>query len=343
MKKETSLSVNIESYLYALQQKNLVYNYNFKYFSNYNTLPNALASGHPDGWVYSNSGANGSVEPSGEACKIKVNSDGNAMSLTQALHEFPRWQDQIAGNTVTIEMQLTLTKGCVIQASLSDGKTSVIEEIIASENEEATIHLQLKVDDNPSQLILGITSSTASATITLSKVFGNVGDIALENLPSIVSGIIGARKSYISTQNAPSGELSICNNLDVDLEKDYTRLNSVLNGRFGKDGGGKPQLPNVSGYFSRAWDNGKKLDPNAADRKMLGQESIVGDFVGTIEPDSFKHHLHGLKFAPADIVSAAQGTPAKGINISGTSETKEQGEEETRPVNVFELFTIIWG
>src|SRR6218665_273077 len=321
MKNDTFLNVSMEEYLYALQQRNLVYNYNFKYFSNFNTLPNSLSSGHPDGWVYTNTGSSGNIQPSGDKCRIIVNADGNMMSLTQALHEFPRWEDQIAGKTVSIEMQLLLSKGCKVAVSLSDGITTVTEEMTSSNGGDVIINLQLEVNDAPTQLILGVSSSTKSASITLSKVFGNVGLIALENLPCIISGIIGERKSYISTQVAPAEELSICNNLSVDLKNDYTRLNSVLNGRFGKDSSDNPLLPNVSGYFSRAWDNGKKLDQNSSDRKMMGRETIVGDFVGTWEPDCFKTHLHELKFASTPIVSAAQGTPAEGIKSNIKSKT----------------------
>ncbi|AEA43989.1 hypothetical protein [Fluviicola taffensis] len=337
MKKDLFRKTDIEEYFYVLQQKNLVYNYNFRYFSNYNTQPNSLSSGHPDGWVYSNPGTNGTIQPSQNKCRITVNSDSKVMTISQALHEFPRWVEQIAGKTISIEIQMTLSIGCVMKVSLSDGIKSVTEELKSTDGGDIIMQLKMDVSNTPSQLILELSSSTASATITLSKVFGNVGELALESLPPMVNGIIGERKSYISMQVAPVEEFSICNNTTVDLSKNHTRLNSVLNGRFGKN-----LLPNVSGYFSRAWDNGMKLDQNSADRKMMGQNNIVGDYVGTIEPDCFKMHLHELKFAPVPIVSAPQGSPAEGIKSNMKSETKETGDKETRPVNVAELYTIKW-
>jgi hypothetical protein len=61
--------------LFAMQQRNLVYNYNFLNYSN-KVIDTIVTYGHPDGWIYQDSGTNGFIgfDPSSNSCLIKKSS-----------------------------------------------------------------------------------------------------------------------------------------------------------------------------------------------------------------------------------------------------------------------------
>src|SRR5688572_23364938 len=84
---------DINEHLYALQQRNLVYNHDFRYFNN----KTESGYGTPDGWYYDDKGANGSItfDKSTECCTIKKSGGTGLMTFKQALHEFPRWKQML--------------------------------------------------------------------------------------------------------------------------------------------------------------------------------------------------------------------------------------------------------
>ncbi len=330
----------VEELLYSLQQRNLVYNYNFLYFSNKTIESSLVHYRHPDGWVYDNLGQGTQITlSSNNSCRIVTSSDDDSMmTFKQALHEFPRWESQLIGKTVTAKAYLNLSEGCKVNVSLTDGIVSNIKSLQVAG--DVVIELQLDVNSKAKGLHIIIESASKSSVITISKVYANIGIIAIENLPCIVNGIIGERKQYIATENPPAEELSLCNE-STELPPTYSRLNSVLNKKFGKGLNGLSILPDIRGYFSRSWNNGSSNDPDASTRTMLGNKALTGDYVGTVEGDVFAEHLHEMKFSTTSIVQGDK-LPATGINLTVTSETEKNGGKETRPINIAELFTIKW-
>lgn len=330
----------LKNLLFAMQQKNLLYNGDFRYFSNQVPNGGVINYGIPDGWLYADSGRNGKIGfDAGTSCCIITKSEGNErMVFSQMLHEFPRWKEMIANQLVTAKVVLSVSTGSTITAKLTDGiDTSAVSK---TGNGNFEFDVQLFVNNDAKKLCLSIESETPFVKIAVLQVYANVGEFALKNLPGTVSGIIGERKQYVATETAPAEELSLCA-APVELGEDYTRLNSVLNGRFGTGPAKRSLLPDMRGYFSRSWNNGSAMDPDAKDRKALGG-TITGDHVGTTEPDVFKKHDHKLKFATDKPILVGDKVSATIINTMSTSKTDPEGGSETRPVNISELYTIKW-
>jgi len=335
-------SLNIPDTLYAMQQKNLLYNGIFKYFSNQEIDDGSVIFNHPDGWIYSNKGENGQIAQADAACRIVVNNVGNTMSLSQALHEFPRWKEYLKGKTVTVDVNVVLKKHTSVKISLTDRVTDIEHNKVIQEDGTYLFKLQLDMAQQAKGLFLTISSATKEAVIEILSVYGNVGKTAIETLPLMVNGIIGERKQYIATQTAPAEELSLCFQTPYELTKDQSRLNSVINGRFGLGDNGFSLLPNVRGYFSRVWDNSSSTDPDAKERKPFPEGSVTGDKVGTLQDDEFTQHQHDLLFSLAEPITIGEGAPAKGLIAEPHSKTQASGGKETRPKNFSELYTIRW-
>ncbi|XPF95204.1 hypothetical protein ACM9HF_04090 [Colwellia sp. RE-S-Sl-9] len=327
--------------LNSLQQKNLVYNYNFLYFSNKTVVSNMIHYNHPDGWIYNDPGKNAEISLDGENCRILTSSDTTSkMTFRQNLNEFPRWQSVLNGNTVTARVVMTVSENCQVKVILSDGFTDSTRKSIKGVAGIFDVELSLNVANSAEQLYIEVQSQSASAVISISKVYANVGSVAIESLPCIVNGVIGERKQYIATENPPAEELSLCTD-NLELSPNQTRLSSVLNQRFGLGQNSLSLLPDMRGYFSRSWNNGATVDTDASKRKTSGNETVIGDYVGTIETDEFLNHVHQLGYSTAQIASSS-GTPGTGLNLLTTSETKQTGGSETRPKNIAELYTIKW-
>jgi hypothetical protein len=93
--------------IYSSQQKNLVYNHDFRLFSNQaSTISSWYNYLHPDGWVFTDSGTDGKIgyDSSSGCCKIQTSSDGTGSRiLKQRLHEFVNWGALLKGATVTLK------------------------------------------------------------------------------------------------------------------------------------------------------------------------------------------------------------------------------------------------
>ncbi|WP_375560890.1 hypothetical protein ACE193_24860 [Bernardetia sp. OM2101] len=334
---------NLRDIIFALQQKNLVYNGDFLLFSNKQIEDNKIkAYNHPDGWIYQNEGKGANIELQNNSCVITVNSvSENYMIFKQQVNEFPRWEDYLKGKTVTAKIHISVPQNTVISFSLSDG---VIENKVTNEITKETdyeIELAIEVSASAKNLTISLESKQNNAVITINKIYANIGKVALENLTPMVLGVIGERKQYIATQNPPACELSICNE-SKSLNDNYTRLNSVLNGRFGKSTDGYSLLPDIRGYFSRAWNNKSNIDKTATKRTQIGSDTVLGDKVGTQEQEHFLAHTHELKFDTRNVSVEVGATPIIVFDIVGKSETKLRGDEETNPINFSELYTIKW-
>lgn len=338
-KKEGTMKIAIQDHLYALGQRNLVYNYNFKYFSNRNNED----YGVPDGWVYTDKGKDGYIKFDATTQEvILIKSDGNeTMTFTQALHEFPRWQEMLCGEIVTGKVELSTENNGAIHISLSDGLSTYT--VTKSTKGASTIDLQLKIEEKATQLVLKIETQVPLIQFRVKQCYVNIGKVSVKHLPCMVEGIIGERKQYIATENPPAEELSLCK-AAVELDDQYTRLNSVLNYRFGKGEKGNSLLIDMRGYFSRAWDNGALVDASASDRTAPGKGILTGDHVSTVEQDSFLKHEHPLNFTVNTTQSTTGGSgPTTNLVTPVPSKTKEALDgKETRPKNIAELYTIKW-
>lgn len=341
--------------LNALQQRNLVYNSNFLYYSNKETKDSLTTYNHPDGWVYNDSGENKEIGFNLEtsSCLIQKSSDDSKMTFKQVISEFPRWKTTLKEKKVSacaiILNPKSSAKNFKLTFSINDGVSNNSKTIVLSPGETTSVSLDLNIDAEPLILELSIESSTKSAIIYIQKVYANIGNISLETLPCMVQGVIGERKQYITTENPPAEELSLCND-KVDLSEDFTRLRSVINNRFGiNEENGNPYLISMAGYFSRAWNNGAKIDgvnidPNADERTAPDGGTITGDNVSTFESDAFLKHKHGLEFSVGSAQSTTGGTgPNTNLVTPVKSNTNEALDgKETRPKNIAELYTIKW-
>lgn len=339
---------SIEDILYAMQQNNLVYNHNFKLYSNKSIENTVLVYNHPDGWIYKDPGASGEIgfDESTDSCLIQKSTDNSEMTFSQFINEFPRWKDMVSGKKITasviIENPISAKTDFNINFYLTDGISTSNKIIPFESGSKKRIDVELFVSESAENVEIGIKSVTPKAIIYINKVFANVGELALENLPCVVQGIIGERKQYIATEFPPSGELSLCEEA-AELSNNYTRLNSVLNYRFGKGSNGNSLLIDMRGYFSRAWDNGANNDPDAGNRTPPGKGIVKGDHVSTFENDIFKKHDHGLNFSTNSMVNGGTAGAVPIININANSRTNVEADGlETRPKNIAELYTIKW-
>lgn len=337
----------------AAAPQNLVYNYDFRYYSNQlSTIASWYSYKHPDGWVYTDSGTDGKIgyDTASECCKFQTSSDGiGTRSFKQALHEFVNWKKLLQGKTVTLKAFL---KGANATVRITDGVTS---QSAALQNtggiEEIT--LQIVVSAVATELTVLIESSTASNTIEVYKVYANRGNYAIETLPCIIQGKIGELKSYDATEIAPAGEFE-CNG--IELPAGYTRLDSFLNGKFGTGSNKRSNLQDGRGRFERQWAHGTGVDPDAASRTTRG-DGTTGDHVGTLQSYALLGHHHDTQWwmgtGPLTTgypwigtvpnkggLQLNSGVEAKTAITDGTSVLKLS--TENRPVNVYVLKTIRW-
>src|SRR6185436_2720981 len=132
-----------------LQPLNLVYNGDFRYFSNRRDSSIDLEYGHPDGWTYDDPGPGAKIGTSfvTGCCAVLTGSGGKEMTLKQALHEFPRWRSMLSGRTVTAVVRLTVGRGGEVALSLSDGTSETRRTLVTTTEElRAEVALQLVVD-----------------------------------------------------------------------------------------------------------------------------------------------------------------------------------------------------
>jgi len=330
---------NIDTLFYALAQRNLVYNSDFRYFSN----ADPTTSGSPDGWQYNDDGAAGSIELKNQTLQILTsNDDKSMMTFCQAVSEFPRWEQAIQNQKVTATVDLEMTATAEVTLFFDDGVNQESQSWKPNKDDKTTLSFTFHASASASQLVIGIRCSANAAIITLHSFYANKGEVAIATLPGMVTGVIGEQKQYIATQNAPAEDLSLCN-ASIELTQHQTRLDTVLNGRFGRGKNNRSLLPRTSGYFMRAWDNGANIDPNSADRTPLGSNSkIAGDKVGSVQPDELIQHKHDIAYAPDELSPSGNTKPITPITELKKGSTEDFGGKETRPKNIYCLFTIKW-
>lgn len=103
------------------------------------------------------------------------------------------------------------------------------------------------------------------------------------------------------------------------------------------DGATTFNLPDKRGRFSRGWDDGAGIDPDAGSRVADATGGDSGDNVGSVQDDDLKSHLHttDAKFGGA-LGSAARGTHADTPTTQDLDLTSNlTGGDETRPKNKY--------
>ena len=331
--------VTIEEQLYATQQQNLVYNHDFRYHSNLQR-GSGVDYGVPDGWQYEDKGPNGSIgfNADTDQCVIEKSENDQPMLFQQVISEFPRWQQALLGQTISANFEINSTHGDV-KLFLTDGINSSV--MVVNGSRDFNVALQLNVSKDAKHVTLGIETSVPFLKLLLSRIYANLGQVALASLPCKVVGIIGEQKQYIATENPPAEELSLCHS-STELSQQYTRLNTVLNKRFGEGKNGYSLLPDIRGYFGRAWDNGSATDPDAKSRKAWGDSKVTGDHVGTMQEDAFKKHSHDLRFTISKLRAGAQGAATLVATDQLSKTVNASTSEETRSKNISKLYTIKW-
>lgn len=333
-------NTSLDDLLFAMQQRNLVYNGDFRYYSNQVLTGGLVTYNCPDGWVFSNPGSFASVgfDVASNSCFINTGGSSQTVSLHQAIHEFPRWQQTLPGSYVSATVIMNVSGNYAVDVALTDGIDA--DTVTKSSGGDLQFDLQLKVNNNATGVYLAIECTVPNVRIKISQVYANVGMVAIGTLPGMVQGIIGERRQYVGTETAPAEEISLCQP-PVSLGAGYTRLNSVVNGRFGSSGSGISLTPDMRGYFSRSWNNGAITDPDAGQRTALGG-SITGDNVGTVEQDIYQKHNHPLIWSANQPGMNGNAGPVTVINTAQQSNTGDAGGNETRPKNIAELYTIKW-
>lgn len=337
-----------DNYLYMTGAlRNLVYNHDFRYFSHakYNVVP--VDYGSPDGWIYDDDGPGGSIALNQEQTALEIktsNDDTSMMTFRQALHEFPRWREMLCGEQVSAALHTTIPANCTVYASITDGITTHAESWCNTTGGKHVFELSFDIGKEAKNIYISLNCQANAAVIEISRIYANIGAVATQGLECIVNGVIGETKQYLVTENAPAEELSLCTKGGPrELTENETRLNSVVAGRFGLGANNRSMLPDMRGYFVRVWNNGATIDPDAKDRKPLGDGSKnTGDHVGTWQEDEFKEHLHEIKFSPGTEVTGGKETILTPVNKLKKDETEKTGGQETRGKNVYQLFTMKW-
>ena len=138
----------------------------------------------------------------------------------------------------------------------------------------------------------------------------------------------------------PKGWL-LCNGSPVDRIGVLSKLFDAIGTAWGGSGANLFFLPDLRGLFLRGVSLGTGIDPDAKERTSpkIGEANPGNqkDNVGSLQPDSFRHHSHKY------ISHAAFGAEGHGGDAQlreSIRETEETGGSETRPVNAYVHYII---
>ena len=334
--------------------KNLVYNYDFRYFSNQASVISAWYDYmHPDGYIYSDNGTDGKTgyDTALKCCKIMTSTNGSGTRIfKQALHEFVNWRETLRGSTVTLK---ALVKGNAT-VKLTDG-VDVISHTLQNTGAIEDVELQIEVSNAATELTFSIESSISANVIEVYKVYANKGHEAVEALPCMIQGVIGEIKTYDSTETPPAGEFELNG---IELPDGYSRLGSLINGKFGKGTNGRSKLSDMRGLFERVWAHGSGNDPDRASRTNRG-DGVAGDRVGTKQEDAIRNitgYIGDIRstsgnpnssgvlrwVSPSGSSRQADGIFGVGFDLNFEAARSVPTGSDNRPKNITVLKTIRW-
>lgn len=319
-------------------RRNLVYNCEFTRYANQTGTSNWYDYQHPDGWIFTCDGTTPQIgyDSTEEACRILTPADATSMVFSQALHEFPRWQTKLRGKRVTVS--ITLKGSSNVTVSLSDG-VSTDSEVLAGTGSAELIELTLVLNSSATGLTLSVSTASPSETIYVYQAYGNLGEIALPDLPCQIQEIglwQGMDETYPETVMECSAAASL-----IEIPAGYTRLESWLNGRFGTGANSRSYLPELRGRFLRVMANGSTQDPDRATRTSRG-DGTTGDKVGTLQANQNLSHGHGIYPSSASANGAGSGYPNVYVWDTLTGSSGSSGGNQSNPNNINILAGIRW-
>lgn len=139
---------------------------------------------------------------------------------------------------------------------------------------------------------------------------------------------------------APDGYLE-CNGASLLRVGTYADLFAVIGTIYGAVDSIHFNVPDLRGFFTRGWDHGAGIDPDAGTRTAstaTGATMSAGDHVGTEQEDDNKAHVHTQVGAP---LSQSIGYHALGTaSNAGTTDTGSSGGTEARPININIMYCI---
>lgn len=161
--------------------------------------------------------------------------------------------------------------------------------------------------------------------------------------------------SGTSTGNVPTGCITMwpsagvpdgwleCNGAAI-AQSTYTGLWTVIGNTFGPmtTNAGSPYfpLPDLRGYFVRAWDHGRGIDEYRTSRSNRG-DGTGGDNVGTIQEDAYESHSHTI---PTQVAAEGAGSGAGSgyamQKLGGIGTSSSGTGTETRPKNIYMMYII---
>lgn len=157
------------------------------------------------------------------------------------------------------------------------------------------------INSNGSPLIIG---QLARAGQIFEGIFDGSGFFQIMSPAPIVGGSSGALTGVIyewSSETPPSWGLECDGSLK--LISSYPNLFNVIGFRYGGNGVDQMRVPDKRGAFTRGWDHGRGLDPDASTRlATVSGTAIAGDHVGSwqlsgIGPFSFAGALNNPRVA----------------------------------------------
>jgi len=143
--------------------------------------------------------------------------------------------------------------------------------------------------------------------------------------------------SAFAMPTAPTGWFA-CNGQAVS-RLTYADLFAAIGTMYGAgDGATTFNVPDYRGYFLRAWDNARGIDPDR-DNRTPRPDGTAGDNVGTQQADELETHYHQTR---NDGPATNGGSGGKGIadSYSFNTATSNAGGNETRPKNINVLYCI---
>ena len=138
-------------------------------------------------------------------------------------------------------------------------------------------------------------------------------------------------------ETAPNAKWVLQHSTQALNRTTYAELFALWSTNFGTgDGSTTFGIPNVAGYFLRAWNNAAGIDPDAASRTDRG-DTTTGDKVGTKQEDALDDHTHTYTAPSGGGATGVGGNPYISSTTPGTVSGGVSGADvstETRPKNI---------
>src|ERR1043165_4026287 len=117
-----------------------------------------------------------------------------------------------------------------------------------------------------------------------------------------------------TVENIPAGWL-LCDGSSVS-QSQYAGLYAAVGTNFGANPpAGEFYIPDLRGRFVRGQDPAGTLDPDAAKRTDMQNDTLIaGPKVGSVQADAFQNHVHPYTMFPSvtgNIASGDSWAPAK--------------------------------